>query len=177
MSISNWLYITSMIVSIVSIYISNALGRKAAEERFKRDQKIKRYNSLYVPLMNLLYDKKPDKYAFFNLLSLNKFAPFETLLINNVQFMGVQSATMFYKVMHEGKDAVIRRRDRTIELLKAGKDPEHLDNDTVQAINLYKDLLVQLLSESETIAQELHLEPTSEPLKRALQSVKNLEAK
>lgn len=174
LSVSNWLYIVSMIVSLVSIFVSNYLGQKVASKKFKREQELLRYNSLYVPLMNLLYDQEPDKYAFFNLLSLNRFEPFEDLMLNNVQFMGKESAEKFYKVIHEGKNAVIKRKNRTIELLKNGKKPEPLDKETSEAINLYKSLLIQLLSESEELAKELKLEPISKPLREALQQVQNL---
>lgn len=177
MSISNWLYIASMIVSVASIFVSNKLGRNAAQEKFEREQKSRRYNALYVPLMHLLYSQKPDRYAFFNLLSLNQFDPFEKLLLNNVQFMGTDAAQKFYEVIHEGKDAVIKRKNRTIELLKCGKEPEQLDDDTKKAINLYKKLLIQLLLESETLAKELGLEPTSKPLIETLQKEPDLGAK
>ena len=62
----------------------------------------------------------------------------------------------------------------SFELLKNGKKPEQLDKETSEAINLYKSLLIQLLSESEELAKELKLEPISKPLREALQQVQNL---
>ena len=55
----------------------------------------------------------------------------------------------------------------SFELLKNGKKPEQLDKETSEAINLYKSLLIQLLSESEELAKELKLEPISKPLREA----------
>lgn len=169
MTISNWIYIASILASIISVYISYVLGQKASNREFEQNQKMKRYDSLYAPLMQLLYHQPPDKYAFYNLLVFNQFEPFEKLLVGNVQYMGKESAKMLYRIITTGKSEVIKQNEKNISLLRQGMHLEPMDNKVSEAIDLYRELLVHLLSESVALSQSLNLEPIGQPLIHVLQ--------
>lgn len=177
MGVKNKIYLASIVVSFISVFVSYLLGQLAANKKFKRDQRYRRYNSLYIPLMEMLYKQRIGKYDFYNLLVFDKFQPFEKLLINNVQFMGKKSAKKLYFIVHQGKSAVIKQNSHNLELLSKGQALEPLSPEAQDAINEYNALIEQLLLEAEKLAKQLKLDPISEPLRLALQKDQNCQSK
>ncbi|MEK1478818.1 hypothetical protein HC007_00535 [Limosilactobacillus fermentum] len=163
MTTSNW-NILSVFASIISVYISYLLGKKASNMKFEQKQKMKRYDSLYAPLMKLLYSRKSNDLVFYNLIISNQFESFEKLLIGNVQYMGKESAQLLYKVMTTGKSEVIKQNKKNLFLINNGMKLQPMDDKAAEAIDLYRDLIIRLLLESVDLSKSLHLESIGQPL-------------
>lgn len=64
---SDWFSIISTITAIVSIFLSNYLGRKATESQNKNAMLKERYMNFYVPIMKRMYTFNPKMFELGNL--------------------------------------------------------------------------------------------------------------
>lgn len=83
--------IFAMIVSVISIFISNWLGVQRYKDELMFNEKLKRYNELYVPYMGFLienYYDFTDPYSFSTELDKE----FYDLISKNIQHFGKNSA-------------------------------------------------------------------------------------
>lgn len=171
MTIKNWLYLTSIIVSIVSIFLSNWLGQRAVIAKASKEQKLKRYHNYYVPFMKFLYKTKPKYWNFYDLRSsldekLEGSAIYELsqLMSNNMEYMGKDLPLLIARF-----NLIADKRYSEISLALDSKflNAPSLDDAVkgVQEVNdLFDQIVVETLQEATQLAKTLSLEPISEPL-------------
>lgn len=171
MTIKNWLYLASIIVSIVSVFLSNWLGQRAVIAKSSNEQKLKRYQNYYVPFMKFLYKTKPEYWNFYDLRTarnenLDGSAIYELsqLMSNNLEYMGKDLPPL---IAHFNLIADERYSDIGVTLNSKFVNAPSLD-DTVKGVKevnaLFDKIVVETLQEATQLARTLSLEPISEPL-------------
>lgn len=171
MTIKNWLYLTSIVVSIISVFLSNWLGQKAVIAKTSEEQKLKRYQSYYVPFMKFFYKTRPQYWNFYDLRSaLNEkrdgsaIYELSQLMSNNLEYMGKDLPPLIARF---NLIADTRYSDISLALDSKFLNAPSLDDAVkgVQEVNdLFDQIVVETLQEATQLAKTLSLEPISEPL-------------
>lgn len=85
--------IITPLVSILSIFISNWLGRRAVRDDYRLKTKEKAYRTFYIPLMKLLLQANQDYMTYYWFVASNYMTdkqyidPFNRLLTNNLEYL------------------------------------------------------------------------------------------
>lgn len=87
--------IVTLSVSVLSIFISNFLGRRAEFKKFKLSNMEKRYYSFYVPLLKRLSTFTNERLSYYEFdLKDHDGITFIDFLIKNIQYLDPESASL-----------------------------------------------------------------------------------
>lgn len=164
----DWLQLISIVVSIVAIFLSNLLGRWDSSRKYKRQQKMDRYNNLYVPFIKFIFDENPIPLLLANIVGQNEFEELDDLIRSNLKYLGKDSTDKYFKLLNVGIPA-IRNYLKKIQQMAENGTFKHGDTVTVDkqfydACVLFNDFLLEVLQESVDLAKELKLEPIGQTL-------------
>lgn len=170
MNTNSWISILGIVVSLLSVYFSNILGRKATVAALGNEQKLKRYQEFYIPFIKRLYFLKPSCWNFFDLRdSINKdgtsvYGEFSDLMFEKMEYMSpdvpplvTQLELTAEKTYSDVHLALSSKFDKAPSLEEAAKRTEI-------ANKLFDDIVIKTLQEATQVAKSLSLEPISEPL-------------
>ena len=82
----DWINIISIVASITAIFISNYLGRLDSQKKLKHQQKVDRYNKLYVPVISFLFQQDMHNMLLFNIVGGNRFDEFSKIFQQNIKW-------------------------------------------------------------------------------------------
>lgn len=158
----------SIIVSIVAIFLSNFLGRWDSSRKYKKQQKIDRYNYLYVPFIKFIFNEKPIPLLLANIVGQNEFEDLDNLIRGNLKYLGKSSTDKYFKLLNVSVPAIENYFEDVQQMIKNNvvKPGDELqdDNQFYQACLLFNDFMLEVLQESVDIAKELELEPIGQTL-------------
>lgn len=162
-----YLQLLSICVSFSAIFISNWLGRKDEDRKFKRSQKLKRYNDFYIPFIKFFYENRPSTYLFFFMVVNGSYKNLYNLIVKNLEYLDPKSTEEFYRLSTDSVDQLQAPANELIEKLN-NKDLEGTEikfNDEQQkSYDRFNDFVLSVLKESECLAEELGLEPIGKSL-------------
>ncbi len=164
----DWINIISIVASITAIFISNYLGRLDSQKKLKHQQKVDRYNKLYVPVISFLFQQDMHNMLLFNIVGGNRFDEFSKIFQQNIKYLGKKSSDKYYRLII--KDGPLTRKylDGLINEVSKGNlkegDPIPMDLNVYAANSQFIDFLKEFLQESVDLAKELNLEPIGQTL-------------
>ena len=165
---SDWLQLISIIASIAAIFISNMLGRWDALRQSKRQQKLNRYNNLYIPFIKFIFHEDPIPLLLANIVGNNEFDELDNLIKGNLKYLGKSSADKYYKLVNTGVPAIRNNFDKILKMAQKGEFQAgksiNMDKEAYQACLLFNDFVLEVLQESVDLAKELKLEPVGQTL-------------
>lgn len=146
------------IVSILSIFMANYLGRKSSFADYKQTNKEKRYLNFYVPIIKKLYSITKGHYSLntFSIINGN-FYYLTHFIVENFELASTEIAEMyqvFYPILSEGS-----RFYTAPEEYKST-----FENDAIEAEKLFTELIEQILKEAIVLSKELGLPNIAQPL-------------
>lgn len=168
MSSNNWVQLISILTSVGAIFLSNYLGRKESERKNEYQQKVDRYNNLYIPVIRFLFQQELHNMVLTNIIGGNKFEDFLEIFQRNIKYLGKKSADKYYRLIVKDGPLTKCYVDYLFQEAREGKfksgssysiDPE------VYKVNLmFTDFIKEFLKESVNLAEELNLEPIGQSL-------------
>lgn len=168
---AKWSATLSPYLAVLSVFISNWLGRRAVRAKVANEQKMIRYKSFYIPLIKKLYNVKPGRRSYYDLRSTldpqtrkDCFAAFDDLLFDHMEFQGEQLPLKIVELEVTAEDAY---SDLQLALHSRFDNAPSIDEaiKAVEKINLlFDEIIIEALQESESLARTLSLEPISRPL-------------
>lgn len=170
MNLTAWLTVLSMVVSIISIFISNFLGNKTLIKKISNEQKLKRYNSYYIPFIKAFYKVKPQYWNFYDLRSSTNdegkpgILEISSLMYNNLEYMGEELPPLVSKF-----NLIADKRYSQIGVaLHSGfvnaPSIEEVSYKVEEVNELFDEIVQKTLLEATQLAKDLSLQPISEPL-------------
>lgn len=168
---AKWSATLSPYLAVLSVFISNWLGRRAVRAKVANEQKMIRYKSFYIPLIKKLYNVKPGRRSYYDLRSTldpqtskDCFAAFDDLLFDHMEFQGEQLPLKIVELEVNAENAY---SDLQLALHSRFDNAPSIDEaiEEVEKMNqLFDEIIIEALRESESLARTLSLEPISRPL-------------
>lgn len=168
---AKWSAASSPWLAIISVFISNWLGRQTARAKVANEQKMIRYKSFYIPLIKKIYNVKPGRRSYYDLRSTldpqtskDCFAAFDDLLFDHMEFQGEQLPLKIVELEVNAENAY---SDLQLALHSRFDNAPSIDEaiEEVEKMNqLFDEIIIEALRESESLARTLSLEPISRPL-------------
>ena len=179
MKTKDWLQLISILTSISAIFISNFLGKMESRRKINHQLKVDRYNSFYVPFINFFFSKEPTQLLFFNLIINNEFDSLDNLIKENLKYLGDNSIKKYYLLCNNGLPEnkkmwqIFLRELKVIQNEKPKEDKTIKMSDEMWNSNvLFIDFVLEVLTESASLAKELGLSSISQPLIDAYSEIK-----
>lgn len=165
--------VISSIVSIVSIFISNWLGRKAVKANFQLDTKEKAYKNYYVPLMKLLISSNKESLTYYWFVAswynapgdlIKTTDPFATLMRNNLELLppAIVKIVSEYSVATSGASLFFGESEYR----------ENYRHNLVRSSELFDEIIKKSLQEASILAKTLGYPNIAKPI---LESFVNME--
>lgn len=176
MDASAWISLAGIVVSFVSIFVSNWLGRKAAIAEMSNNQRLKRYQEYYIPFIKQIYNVKPHYWSFYDFRNntardgSNSYSELSDLMFNKMEYMGPDLPPLVTHLEIIAEDVY---SDVNLALYSGFQNAPSLEQaaEKVEAANdLFDRIVMKTLQEASQLADSLSLEPIAEPL---LSSYKN----
>ncbi|WP_323705157.1 hypothetical protein [Mammaliicoccus sciuri] len=162
---TNWLQLITILVSILSIWLSHYLGtlkdKKLEDvENEKRiyEAKKQKYNALYIPLYRILSKWQPD-FTFSQAFSKNNYIDLNKILDDNLQYLSSKSHSLYLDYLYHLNNFEILK-DLNIE------SAEYSSFSSVQTT--FTKLIDALLMDGKELSGELNLSDLSKPFRDIL---------
>ncbi len=176
MNASAWISLAGILVSFISVFVSNWLGRKAAVAEMGNNQRLKRYQEYYIPFIKQIYNVKPYYWSFYDfrnntaLDGSNSYSELSDLMFNKMEYMGPDLPPLVTHLEIIAEDVY---SDVNLALYSGFQNAPSLEQaaEKVEIANdLFDRIVMKTLQEASQLADSLSLEPIAEPL---LSSYKN----
>ncbi|API89444.1 hypothetical protein BKP56_09335 [Marinilactibacillus sp. 15R] len=160
-------------VSIISIFISNYLGRKATKNNYQLETKDKAYKSFYVPLMKFLISANKDSMIYYWYIASWYAAPgkfkkssdlLSDLLRSNLEVLPPKVVTLVSEYSTSTSGAQMFFGDDGYR--------ENYRHNLIKASELFDTIVRQSLQEASLISKELGYPDIAKPI---LESFDNIE--
>lgn len=167
---SNWLSVLTMIVSIASIFISGYVSSRNVIKKLGNDQKLKRYQTYYIPFIKAFYEIKPKYWNFYDLRSTvskdNESLIFNisSLLYKNLEYMGKDLPPLVAKFNLIADDRYSTLSTALYSGFINAPSVEESIKGVEEVNELFDKIVVETLQEATQLAKELKLEPIAKPL-------------
>lgn len=174
MKIDNWLYLLSIIVSVISIFISNKLGQRRALLEIRNQQMLERYQKFYIPFMQILYLVPARQRSYYLIYTKHpkRMRELKTLLRNSINLQG--------KELPQVVSSFLNHEEETTQAITRAKQTPDDDFLVTAALAKFQltdqsfDLIVtDTLQEATRLSKKLFLQPISEPLSQAYSTLNN----
>lgn len=161
-------------VSIISIFVSNYLGRKATKDNYRLETKDKAYKSFYVPLMKFLISSNKDSMTYYWYIATWYAAPgkfkkkddlLSKLLKSNLEHLPPKIVTLVseYSVTTSGAQMFFG-------------DDGYRDNyrhNLIKASDLFDNIIKKSLLEASSISKELGYPDIAKPILESFEGIEN----
>lgn len=170
MNASAWISLAGILVSFISVFVSNWLGRKAAVAEMGNNQRLKRYQEYYIPFIKQIYNVKPYYWSFYDfrnntaLDGSNSYSELSDLMFNKMEYMGPDLPPLVTHLEIIAEDVY---SDVNLALYSGFQNAPSLEQaaEKVEIANdLFDKIVVETLQEATQLAKELKLEPIAKPL-------------
>ncbi|WP_283578631.1 hypothetical protein [Limosilactobacillus ingluviei] len=168
---AKWSAASSPYLAVLSVFISNWLGRRAARAKVANEQKMIRYKSFYIPLIKQLYNTKPGMRNYYDLRSSinpqtkqNCFVAFENIFFEHMEFQGEHLPLKIVELEVTAENAY---NDLQLALNSKFSNAPSIEEaiEAVEKVNrIFDEIIIEALQESESLARTLSIEPISRPL-------------
>lgn len=170
MDASDWISVATMIVSVISIFISGYVSSQNVIKKLSNDQRLRRYQNYYVPFIKAFYKIKPEYWNFYDLRSSinddgkSSILAISSLMYNNLELMGKSLPPLIarFNIIADERWSQIG-----VSLYSGFINAPSLEEAAsgVEEVNeLFDEIVVETLQEATQLAEELKLEPIAEPL-------------
>lgn len=170
MDASDWISVATMIVSVISIFISGYVSSQNVIKKLSNDQRLRRYQNYYVPFIKAFYKIKPEYWNFYDLRSSinddgkSSILAISSLMYNNLELMGKSLPPLIarFNIIADERWSQIG-----VSLYSGFINAPSLEEAAsgVEEVNeLFDEIVVETLQEATQLAEELKLEPITEPL-------------
>lgn len=170
MNASAWISLAGILVSFISVFMSNWLGRKAAVAEMSNNQKLKRYQEFYIPFIKQLYNVKPSYWSFYDFRNntapdgSNSYSDLSDLMFQKMELMGPKLPPLVVKLEMLAEHAY---SDVNLALYSGFINAPTLEkaaSEVEKANALFDEIVKNTLQEASQLADSLALEPISKPL-------------
>lgn len=184
---SDWLYLISTVTAIVSIFLSNYLGRITTRKNNQRDMKVARYRDFYVPIMAKLYKFNPQ--IFFKGGMAGNIAFTQVIdepIDKEFQDIAGKTRQLSKNWLHEYIRSNLQYATPEVLEIYYSSFPIHFTSPKYSFSNsaeknMYsayeqrvyannRDLTVQILKEASQISKEIQLPNIAEPLLKRIEN-------
>lgn len=178
LDISDIIQITSIVISLLAIFISNYLGRKTEQDRFHLTYQNEKYYSYYFPIIKKLLLVEPQYHSYFYLVVMDRFPVLnynhllqqneygknlsaedwlQIHLFNNFKYISKPIAELYA----EYDQCTLGTRD--FLLLNSKREfNEKYFIDVLKADELFTKIIVEVLEESKALTKQLKLPDLTE---------------
>ena len=176
MNASAWISLAGILVSFISVFVSNWLGRKAAVAEMGNNQRLKRYQEYYIPFIKQIYNVKPYYWSFYDfrnntaLDGSNSYSELSDLMFNKMEYMGPDLPPLVTRLEIIAEDVYSDVNLALYSGFRNAPSLEHAAEKVEIANDLFDRIVMKTLQEASQLADSLSLEPIAEPL---LSSYKN----
>lgn len=176
MNASAWISLAGILVSFISVFVSNWLGRKAAVAEMGNNQRLKRYQEYYIPFIKQIYNVKPYYWSFYDfrnntaLDGSNSYSELSDLMFNKMEYMGPDLPPLVTRLEIIAEDVYSDVNLALYSGFRNAHSLEHAAEKVEIANDLFDRIVMKTLQEASQLADSLSLEPIAEPL---LSSYKN----
>ena len=150
---SEQLQIFSILISLVSIFISFSLGQWSKTDSLKKHKQEERYLSLYIPFFKKLMDYNYPKNSYYQIVILTEPRFVRDNILVNVEYLDNVSVRLLKNLIE---------KDKYIYAFSQGN--LELEPEVNEAEILFSQLVESMKKESIEIAKKLKLEPVTKDL-------------
>lgn len=163
--------VVGSLITVISIFISNWLGRKSTKHDYQLETKNKAYQEFYIPLIKLLINGNKESMTYFWYVALFYQAPeeirsddhFNTLVKNNIQYLPPQVVPYIQRYSLESHGAQLFFRED-------GYDEDYKHH-LVNASDLFDTIIKLSLQEASLLARELGYPDIAMPILETFESI------
>lgn len=170
MDASAWISLVGIVVSFVSVFVSNWLGRKAAIAEMSNNQKLKRYQEYYIPFIKQIYNVKPRYWSFYDFRNntardgSNSYSGLSDLMFSKMEYMGSDLPPLVTRLEMISEKAYSNVNLALYSGFQNAPTLEQAAEKVEVANKLFDQIVTKTLREASQLANSLSLEPISDPL-------------
>lgn len=173
MASTSWITIICTVISasvtVVSLFISNYIGQKTFQKKISLSNNQKRYKSLYLPLLQILYRYLPNgiDYGHFqstrssiastsNNEKLKAIDPLVSTVMENMEYASPELLTKcmaYAEVANNNQLFNSFLSDKTDHLNQRNEIMNNLAHHSADTRHIYNEFILQILSESKLLAK------------------------